>query len=545
MDILSLNKQMAGGGAGVKIHVIDTGCALVGALRGVVEIVPFRGEAVGNQSSASLTPGQPSKVNYEPTREHGTLMCSIAHRQAPEAEILSYNAIPDSTSYYINEALAYILSTVKTDTAHRHVVTMSLMCSGDADSSTFVTMHELIRQLVDLEVPVVVAAGNDGRRELNLYPSCFSEPVTVSAVNADGTPAKFSVWHNEVDFCECGVNVPCIGMDGSETTCDGTSPATQTVGGKIAQLLGKNPKLSEAELYTALKANVTDLGDSGYDEHCGWGWIASTAAPEASTGTTAENTESSNNSQRILKLTKPLMRGADVYALELALEALEYDCGMTAREKLTKIGAFGEKCDAAVRAFQRAAGLVVDGKAGNKTRAALAAGASPITGSVIPALLSWVSGRVGDIYTWGAQGENLTAMSKPEAWIKKMETSTTNANRAIAFYQKTVATGRSPILAFDCSGLIVKFLMDKGLTETDLSSRGLYRLCTKIKRDELTAGCLLFRKNALGIVKHVGLYIGDGLTIEAKGRDDGVVKRNINAGGTSYWTDYGKLPCLK
>ncbi len=45
-------------------------------------------------------------------------------------------------------------------------------------------------------------------------------------------------------------------------------------------------------------------------------------------------------------------KGGDVYALELQLEALGYDCGITKHEKTTGIGNWGPKCDAAFRAWQ-------------------------------------------------------------------------------------------------------------------------------------------------------------------------------------------------
>lgn len=53
---------------------------------------------------------------------------------------------------------------------------------------------------------------------------------------------------------------------------------------------------------------------------------------------------------RILKLTSPRMTGRDVYDLEMALEALGHDCGMTKTETSTKIGIFGPMCDKALRA---------------------------------------------------------------------------------------------------------------------------------------------------------------------------------------------------
>ena len=82
--------------------------------------------------------------------------------------------------------------------------------------------------------------------------------------------------------------------------------------------------------------------------------------------------------------------------------------------------------------------------------------------------IKYLKGHVGDIYVWGAQGET----DITEKWIRRRETGEKNAERAIALWEKRKAEGRSPIAAFDCSGLIVKFLLDNKLIKSDMSSRG-------------------------------------------------------------------------
>lgn len=69
---------------------------------------------------------------------------------------------------------------------------------------------------------------------------------------------------------------------------------------------------------------------------------------------------------RVLKVTKPLMKGDDVKALQAALIAHNYHCGATGVD-----GVYGRNTAHAVRCFQSANRLVVDGKAGRYTVAAL------------------------------------------------------------------------------------------------------------------------------------------------------------------------------
>ena len=68
----------------------------------------------------------------------------------------------------------------------------------------------------------------------------------------------------------------------------------------------------------------------------------------------------------MLKITKPLMKGDDVKALQAALIARNYHCGVNGAS-----GVFDRYTAHAVRCFQSANRLIVDGKAGRYTVAAL------------------------------------------------------------------------------------------------------------------------------------------------------------------------------
>ncbi len=236
--------------------------------------------------------------------------------------------------------------------------------------------------------------------------------------------------------------------------------------------------------------------------------------------------------RRTLRVKSPYMTGADVTLCQRRLAVHGFTVSID--------GIYGKMTAAAVRAFQSVSGLVADGICGAKTWAALDKEPSNGTDKV-SRFIAWLKKRVGDIYVWGGQGET----DITEAWIRKKETSSSNAKRVIALWNKRKAEGRNPIAAYDCSGLITAWLLAEGLIPADTSSRGLWRLCTGITRAELVPGDLLFRKNALGIVHHVGVYIGGGEVIEAQGRDYGVVQRGINASGADYWTDCGRLGVLK
>ncbi len=73
---------------------------------------------------------------------------------------------------------------------------------------------------------------------------------------------------------------------------------------------------------------------------------------------------------RDLHVTSPLLRGPDVLAVQRRLAALGYEPGPLD-------GVYGPATAAAVTAFQRAAGIAVDGIVGLETRKALAAARAP------------------------------------------------------------------------------------------------------------------------------------------------------------------------
>ena len=140
------------------------------------------------------------------------------------------------------------------------------------------------------------------------------------------------------------------------------------------------------------------------------------------------------------------------------------------------------------------------------------------------------------IYVWGGDGQNLSAMEKPEEWIARHETTAKNAARAEKLYRQRVEDGVTEIRAFDCSGLVYWALHKLGLQKSDVSSRGLYGLCEKIEKSELKLGDLVFHHDGKQIV-HVGVYAGAAKYIECRGRDVGVV---CNRRSSGYWNRFGR-----
>lgn len=158
------------------------------------------------------------------------------------------------------------------------------------------------------------------------------------------------------------------------------------------------------------------------------------------------------------------------------------------------------------------------------------------------AFLAAARSQVGKgIYVWGAKGQDLLSMSDPEAWIKRKETTSANAKKAIALFAKRKREGVNPIRAFDCSGLVYWANKEADIGYPILNSRAFYRECDPV--EQLEAGDLVFHHNGVKIC-HVGICNGDGYVIESLGRNDGVVLTKRHD-AESYWNRRGRLKKLK
>ena len=133
-------------------------------------------------------------------------------------------------------------------------------------------------------------------------------------------------------------------------------------------------------------------------------------------------------------------------------------------------------------------------------------------GKKIDDFIAYLTSHLGDAYVWGAQGERVDNRPDLEKWVRRKETSRANAERALAYIKKATKT---PLYAFDCSGLIIHWLRDiRWLIDSDTNAQGLYRQCKqqgKLGAWQMQAGDLVFRYSfAVGKMGHVGVYVGNG-----------------------------------
>ena len=260
--------------------------------------------------------------------------------------------------------------------------------------------------------------------------------------------------------------------------------------------------------------------------------------------------------ERILKLIdKPRMQGDDVKELQTLLDKHGFPCGEID-------GIFGPATDTAVRSFQKANGLTVDGKVGEKTWAALRNEPGEPSGdslAVAEDMTCWLRMMVGWHYIIGAQGHRLTD-SYLSARHKDHEGYFTNGR--LEWLRGEISRAESMginLYCADCSGLFFKVNEMMGILPVkDATADGLWRrYCAGIGKDDVRPGDILFR-DTNGCKTHMAVVGTDGV-YEAAGTAYGVVfrpwadmfsRRTYNRMTGKFdtlkpWTHYGRLKALQ
>ena len=119
---------------------------------------------------------------------------------------------------------------------------------------------------------VIAAAGNNNNNML-FYPASFANVISVSATTNNDAKASFSSYGPAVDVSAPGVSIASTFTGPRYYAMSGTSMATPHVAGLAALIRSLHPEFTLADVETAIKATVLDLGDPGWDKYFGHGRI--------------------------------------------------------------------------------------------------------------------------------------------------------------------------------------------------------------------------------------------------------------------------------
>ncbi|KIV57115.1 S8 family peptidase [Aneurinibacillus migulanus] len=258
--------EKAGYGEGVVIAVLDTGCQ--------TDHPDLAPNIVGGRNFTTDYDGDPDR--YEDNHYHGTHVAGTVAAAynyigvagvAPKAGLLILKVLTGQGSgdyQWIIEAIEYALAWKGPNGERVRVITMSLGGPDDAPA-----LHEVIVKAVRQQVPVVVAAGNEGDNnpdtpELS-YPGSYNEVIQVGAVDLRGKLAEFSNTNNQVDVVAPGVDILSTYPGGKYGVLSGTSMATPHIAGAMALIINRCERefgrsLTEDELYAQLCKRTIPLG---------------------------------------------------------------------------------------------------------------------------------------------------------------------------------------------------------------------------------------------------------------------------------------------
>jgi subtilisin len=193
---------------------------------------------------------------------------------APEAKSVSVKGLGDDGSgalHWIENALQYAID-VKPD-----VICMSLGATIGSPR-----MHKLIKELYNLNIPIVAAAGNSGARGVD-FPAKYPETIAVAAFDRHGRIADFSAKGPELDFAAPGVDIYSTWPGNKYIKSNGTSMAAPYIAGVILLLLSKHriqeelTGVNDCKTVDQIKEHLlkytVDQGVIGKDNHWGYGIV--------------------------------------------------------------------------------------------------------------------------------------------------------------------------------------------------------------------------------------------------------------------------------
>ena len=163
---------------------------------------------------------------------------------------------------------------------------------------------------------------------------------------------------------------------------------------------------------------------------------------------------------------------------------------------------------------------------------------------------AWALSRVGNPYLMGGTGQFCTvsyrkaraaqypgSAAKIQKNCQRMNGTATSCKEC-RWYDESAGTGKR---AYDCAQL-TRWAMDSVGIQLVSGATSQWNKTKWAMKGEISAlprekMCLVFRRDEPGVMGHVGLYLGDGTAVHAKGHDYGVVRETVESYGR--WTHFG------
>ena len=119
---------------------------------------------------------------------------------------------------------------------------------------------------------LMVAAAGDRGIVTAAYPAAYKDVIGVTALGKKQAAYKYANRGRHIEFAAPGVRV-YTAVPGGGRLQSGTSFASPFVAALVGFLVQRNPKMSAKKIRALLKSRAVDLGDPGWDQVYGWGFI--------------------------------------------------------------------------------------------------------------------------------------------------------------------------------------------------------------------------------------------------------------------------------
>lgn len=184
---------------------------------------------------------------------------------APGARIHSlsvFDASGGAPMSRLIEAVDHVATWKKANPSKPAVVNMSVGAYLGTTAKN--ALDDAVQSLIDLDVPVVVSAGNHKVNASLVSPAHVPAAITVGAYNGDFEFARhFSNYGSMVDLLAPGDQIVSGAAGGKYALMSGTSMAAPHVTGAVALYLARNPSASAQRVHD----EVVKRGKSGFGKN--------------------------------------------------------------------------------------------------------------------------------------------------------------------------------------------------------------------------------------------------------------------------------------
>lgn len=227
-------------GSGVTVYVLDTG-------------IRYTHQDFGGRASFGF---DAYGEEGDDCNGHGTHVAGTAGGStfgvAKEVDLVSVRVMNCSGGGSLSTILAG-LDWIAENASQPAVVNMSL--GGGASE----TLDDAVERIIQIGIPVVVAAGNSNRDACSYSPARVPDALTIAGTTQTDVKASWSNWGLCVDWFAPGASITSTGhtADDAVAVKSGTSMAAPHVAGAAALYLENNPAASPQDVSEALGEMTT------------------------------------------------------------------------------------------------------------------------------------------------------------------------------------------------------------------------------------------------------------------------------------------------